>query len=188
MFDRLVARDGSPVCLRLATEEDAVPFAEAVDSVAQERAYFTRSRFEVDEEQERAFVATARERGDLILLAITGGRVVGWVTLLRARPEFLQHTAELGMGVVRGYRGLGIGTALLVQAIRWAGARSLDKVNLRVRASNQKAKALYLRFGFVQEGYRAREICDPLGGYDDIAEMAYFLPPPQTETPGAAEE
>jgi ribosomal protein S18 acetylase RimI-like enzyme len=184
-------KDGRTVRLRQAVEDDATDFIRAVDSVARERAYFVRSRFEVDEERERAFITESAERGDLIVLAVVHGRpalgepqeLAGWLTLFRARPEFLRHTGELGMGVVRGYRGLGIGSALMVYALEWAAQKGLEKVKLGVRASNERARALYLQFGFAEEGRRLREIKDPLGRYDDSIEMAVFMPhlPPTPE-------
>lgn len=177
MLQNIIARDGRTVQLRQAIEEDAADLIRAVNSVAREGAYFLRSRFEIDEDKERAFIAAAIEQGDLMLIALAEGRLVGWVTIFRARPEFMRHTAELGMGVVRGYRGIGIGTALMDSALQWAGHQGLEKVNLGVRAGNKRARALYRKFGFVKEGHRVREIKDRQGRYEDSVEMAYFVSP-----------
>jgi RimJ/RimL family protein N-acetyltransferase len=163
------------VRLRPATEEDAEAIIQAVDSVARERAYFLRSRFEQDVVAERAFITKTAEQGNLFLLAELDGTLVGWVTLFRGGHEFRRHTAELGMGVLRAFRGLGIGTALLRYALEWAARHNVEKVNLGVRASNQRAQALYRKFGFVEEGRRVKEIKDPANEYDDSIEMAIFL-------------
>jgi RimJ/RimL family protein N-acetyltransferase len=130
----------------------------------------------MDVEKERAFIAEAKEQGNLVLVAFLNGTLVGWVTLFHARPEFLQHTAELGMGVIQVYRGIGIGTALMDYALRWAAEHGIEKVNLGVRASNHRARALYQKFGFAEEGYRVRDIKDLEGRYDDHVQMACFLP------------
>jgi ribosomal protein S18 acetylase RimI-like enzyme len=174
---KFVTKDGRTGRLRPATENDAEALIQAVDSVAREMVYFLRSRFELDVEKERIFIAEAAERGNLMLLAELDGRIVGWVTLFRARAEFLQHTAELGMGVLGGYRGIGIGTALMEHALKWAREQSFEKINLGVRASNERARALYRKFGFVEEGYRVQEIKDLEGRYDDSVEMAVFVVP-----------
>ena len=49
--------------------------------------------------------------------------------------------------------GRGIGTALLEDLFGWAQRDSrVKKVELRVRATNQRALALYRKFGFLEEG------------------------------------
>jgi RimJ/RimL family protein N-acetyltransferase len=168
-------KDGRRVRLRPATEEDAEAIIQAVDSVARERAYFLRSRFEQDVVAERAFITKTVEQGNLFLLAELEGNLVGWVTLFRGQQEFRHHTAELGMGVLQASRGLGIGTALLRYAVEWAAHHNVEKVNLGVRASNQRAQALYRKFGFVEEGRRIKEIKDSADEYDDSIEMAAFV-------------
>jgi len=177
-------RDGRVVCLRLAVEEDAASLIRAIDSVAREQLYFIRSRFEVEEQKERSFIGRARQEGDLILVALDGDVVVGWVTLFRAQAEFQRHTAELGMGIVQQVREVGLGTELMDRALKWAAENNIEKVNLGVRASNERAMALYTKFGFVQEGYRLRHIKDRQGRYDDDIEMAYFVPQPDSEPAG----
>jgi RimJ/RimL family protein N-acetyltransferase len=184
-------RDGRVVWLRPAIEEDAVALIRAVDDVAREQVYFIRSRFQVEEDKERALIARARAEGDLLLVALHGGEIVGWVTLFRAQAEFLRHTARLGMGIVAGFRGAGLGIALLDYTLKWAAENGIEKVNLGVRAGNDRARALYTRFGFVQEGRRVRDIKDLQGCYDDIIEMAYFVsqpsPPPAEGIKGGAD-
>lgn len=177
----LTTAGGETVYLRAAVVEDAGELTRAVDGVAREGAYFLRSTFEVDEEVERTFLANAQERGDLILVAKTAGRIVGWVTLLRGKAEFQQHLAELGTGVVQGWRGCGIGAGLMDYALEWAVERGIEKVKLGVRAGNDRAHALYLRFGFVEEGYRVRDVKDQDGAYHDVVEMAWFVPGPSGE-------
>ncbi len=183
MSKRFVTKDGQKVWLRPAIEEDAANLIQGVDSVARELVYFIRSRFEMDVDKEKAFIAKARREGNLMLVAILDGKLIGWVTLFRAQAEFLRHTAELGMGIMHSYRGIGIGTALMDYVLTWAAEHGIENVHLGVRVSNDRAKALYEKFGFVQEGYRVRQIKDPNGNYDDNVEMTYFVPqPPPAES------
>jgi RimJ/RimL family protein N-acetyltransferase len=175
MVEKVVSRDGRTVTLRPAAERDAPALVHAIDSVAREQAYLLRSRFEMSVEEERAFIAKAKAQGNLILLAILDGELVGWVSLFRARHEFRRHTGQMGISVIREYRGIGIGTALMHYALDWAAKQGLEKINLGVRASNERARALYRKFGFVEEGYRVREIKDLHGCYHDSVDMAFFL-------------
>jgi RimJ/RimL family protein N-acetyltransferase len=185
LAQQILLRDGQRVRLRPATQDDAVELIRAVDGVAREMVYLLRSRFVMAVEEEQAIIARTREQGNLIVVAFLDEELVGWASLKRGQHEFLHHTVGLGMGVVRGYRGLGIGTALVNYALKWAAEQGFEKVNLGVRASNERARALYRKCGFVEEGYRVREIKDLYGSYHDSVEMAYFVP--QAQPPGGQE-
>jgi ribosomal protein S18 acetylase RimI-like enzyme len=176
MVQGVALKDGRTIWLRPATKDDAAALIRAVDSVAREIAFFLRSRFDVAVEEEQAFLVCTKERGNLIVVAVLDGKLVGWANLFRGRHEFRRHVMELSMGVVRGFRGMGIGTALMDYALKWAVEQGFEKVTLGVRANNERAKALYLKFGFVEEGYRLQEIKDLYGSYHDSVEMAYFVP------------
>ena len=72
---------------------------------------------------------------------------------LRGRPEpACSHRALLGMGVRHDLRRAGLGTRLVREALAWARAVGFAWVDLEVLAQNHKARALYLRIGFVETG------------------------------------
>ncbi|MGZ4151401.1 MAG: N-acetyltransferase family protein, partial [Actinomycetota bacterium] len=85
-----------------------------------------------------------------------------------------RHVATLGMFVDRGWRGLGIGTALMREALRWARAVGVEKIELTVYPGNETARALYRRFGFVEEGTLLRH-SKKAGGYEDEVLMGLWL-------------
>jgi RimJ/RimL family protein N-acetyltransferase len=60
--------------------------------------------------------------------------------------------AELGMMVADGWRGRGVGSALLQAGIDWARSVGAHKVALQHWPTNDRATALYEKFGFVEEG------------------------------------
>jgi ribosomal protein S18 acetylase RimI-like enzyme len=107
----------------------------------------------VDVDQRRRRVVEDVEREDAIMLvAEVGGQVVGELGLYLAR----YGVADLGMAVAPGWRGRGIGSALLAEAIDRAGKAGAHKIALQVWPHNTAAIALYERFGFQREGYLTR--------------------------------
>lgn len=81
------------------------------------------------------------------------GAVVGHVDLGGARLPTELHRAELGIGIARPHRGVGLGPALLQTAIEWARATpGLDWIELGVFSANPRARRLYDAHGFVQIG------------------------------------
>ena len=107
----------------------------------------------VDVEQRRRRLVEDIEREDaIVLVAEAGGQPVGELGLHLAR----YGVADLGMAVAAGWRGRGVGSALLAEAIDQARTAGAHKVALQVWPHNAAAIALYERFGFQREGYLTR--------------------------------
>jgi ribosomal protein S18 acetylase RimI-like enzyme len=82
------------------------------------------------------------------------GEVAGHVDL-RAYPDlFTGHRCQLGMGVQRDHRRLGLASRLLAHATQWAAAQGLRWIDLEVLSANEPAVALYRREGFQMQGGR----------------------------------
>ena len=79
------------------------------------------------------------------------------------------------MMVAAGWRGRGVGTALVAAAIDWARARGLHKLALSVFPHNHAAIALYKKFGFVEEGRLVRHVRRADGQLWDLIEMGLLL-------------
>jgi putative acetyltransferase len=79
------------------------------------------------------------------------------------------------MSVSREWRGRGVGSSLLLEALRWAEWAGVEKVSLTVYPHNEAARALYRKFGFEEEG-RLIGQSKKSYGYDDEIVMARWLP------------
>ena len=107
----------------------------------------------VDVERRRRRMVEDIEREDaIVLVAEVAGEPVGELGLHLAG----YGVADLGMVVAAGWRGRGIGSALLAEAIDQARAAGAHKIALQVWPHNAAALALYERFGFRREGYLTR--------------------------------
>lgn len=99
-------------------------------------------------------------KGNYTFGAFDGKELIGVVTLLHEQAEKIQHRANIfAMYVTPKKQALGIGKALMTEAIN--KARSLDvieKINLSVVASNNKAKRLYTSLGFKVFGVEEKAI------------------------------
>jgi ribosomal-protein-alanine N-acetyltransferase len=86
------------------------------------------------------------------LVALSGGRVVGFATARWLRQE---AAAEVESLVVKGeHRRQGIGAALVDACMAWAANAGASAIRLEVRASNAAAISLYRRLGFSTTGIR----------------------------------
>ena len=57
-------------------------------------------------------------------------------------------TAEFGVSVVEGHRGLGIGRSLIEHLERWAARRGIERMILTVSEANEGAIRLYHSMGY----------------------------------------
>lgn len=86
------------------------------------------------------------------LVAVVGEEIVGHVGVDLAP----YNVAGLGMMVDAGWRGRGVGGALVRRAIDAARQLGAHKVALQVWPHNEVARHLYLRHGFLEEGLLRR--------------------------------
>jgi ribosomal protein S18 acetylase RimI-like enzyme len=112
-----------------------------------------------------------------VIVGELDGRVVGYVVL---RNEFgdvpsHRHVLEIsGLAVHPDAAGHGIGGQLVDAAVAEAARRGARKVTLRVLGHNDRARRLYERCGFTDEGVLREEFLLD-GAFVDDVRMARFV-------------
>jgi len=135
--------------VRPASVSDAQAMAKLFAAVAGERdGIATEPPVDIDE---RAAQFTRTIGGSVV--AVADSQVIGILHVEATRHGF----GEIGMLVERGWRGRGVGSALVRAAISLAREQGLHKLSLEVFARNTAAIALYRKCGFLEEGRRARQ-------------------------------
>ena len=122
----------------------------------------------------RRFRRPWTDREAQIVALDADGSVVGHLYIEREGHPVTRHVASLGIAVSAGVRGRGIGTALMVEALRWARSVGVEKIVLSVYPNNTGAIALYRKFGFIQEGRLARHSRKSYGDEDEILMAAWI--------------
>jgi ribosomal protein S18 acetylase RimI-like enzyme len=153
--------------------EHIAGFYIAVDAVAREHRYLAFLEAPPIEEC-AAFVRGNIRRGVPQFVALVGTEVVGWCDVSPIPRPVHAHAGVLGMGVISGYRGIGIGTALIRTTIERARKNRITRVELMVREHNGSAIALYKKVGFIQEGLK-RNAVKVDGAYESLICMAVLL-------------
>ena len=152
-------------------EEHAEGFNAVVDAVARERRFIG---FVAGPplESTREFIRSILGGAGIQLLAVNpDDMVVGWCDIVRNPHEGFRHVGRLGMGLLPGYRGRGLGRQLVAQAVRAARKAGIERIELEVFASNERAIALYRALGFATEGIK-RQARKLDGQYEDNVFMA----------------
>jgi ribosomal protein S18 acetylase RimI-like enzyme len=134
-------------------EEHAQSYRACLDVVAREKRYLAQVEA-LPLERIEGFVKDSAASDAVQFMAVDAGRVVGWADVFPAWAHAVAHVGSLGMGVLPEYRGQGIGRRLLEACIAKAWARGITRIELEVRADNERAIGLYKSVGFTQEAVK----------------------------------
>jgi putative acetyltransferase len=162
------------VRVRPAEPRDARGWIGHVAGVAAERRYIRTEVVRWSTREMRRRFRGSWTVARAYLVAEADGRLIGTLGIEREANPVLRHVASLGMSVDEGWRGKGIGAALLAEAFRWARWAGVEKLALTVYPHNQRAVNLYKKFGFVEEG-RLLGHSKKSYGYEDEIVMGRWL-------------
>ena len=145
--------EADAVSVRLATPADLERLMLLRAEVAREGRWIG-AQLPLDKEGDRAMLRRGIDGGDddVQFVAEIDGVVVGNLGMHLHR----YRVADLGMLVADGWRGRGVGSALLAAGLSWARKQGAHKVTLQHWPHNEAAHALYRKHGFEQEGYLSR--------------------------------
>jgi uncharacterized protein YndB with AHSA1/START domain/ribosomal protein S18 acetylase RimI-like enzyme/DNA-binding transcriptional ArsR family regulator len=152
------------------TEDMVQSYHQAVDLVAREGRYLARTAAPPLEDA-RSFTRENIRQGHAHFVALDGERVVGWCDIVPSKREAFSHCGTLGMGLLKEYRGQGLGTRLLRASLEKARENGLERVELEVFGTNEAAIKLYEQEGFKTEGRKVRA-ARLAGTYLDVVLMA----------------
>ncbi len=165
-------KNGRKFTVREANEHDGEAIKNVVNSVASEKYYVVpeRSREDWDEA-----IREIKNRKGLIITAQVDERTIGMAHLVRGKFEKNKHVGFLGISILKDFRKIGIGTAMMKYIMEWARRqKGLEKVSLTVFSTNEAAINLYCTFGFQIEGVSKRQYRIE-GKYVDETIMGKFL-------------
>jgi RimJ/RimL family protein N-acetyltransferase len=152
---------------------DLESFNATLNTICAERRYLA-SVDGFSLEESRQFIQSRFKEEIIFQVAAITTQIVGWCDIIPYPEKGFAHVARLGMGILKDFRGCGIGTRLLSACLAQAQDTVLEKVELQVFSDNSAAIALYQKLGFQSEGckQRGRKID---GQYQDIVLMALML-------------
>ncbi|MCP9267856.1 GNAT family N-acetyltransferase [Xenorhabdus sp. XENO-1] len=111
-------------------------------------------------------------QGTINFVAEIDGKVVGTVSLFTFANPRRRQVVGIGIGVDAAYSGQGVGSKMMAfvidYAFNWLAA---VRIELEVFTDNEKAIALYTKFGFEKEGV-LRKASLKNGQYCDVMAMS----------------
>ena len=145
-------KDGRECILRDVTESDIPQVVECINSIAKERIYIANEGIE-DTERFKKVLFEQINRGNWIFkVAEVDKKIAGDFNLQIGYPAKRKHTAYIATILMKEYRNLGIGSAMMKLATEKARERGVEKLGLSVFSINTNALNFYKHCGFEIEG------------------------------------
>jgi RimJ/RimL family protein N-acetyltransferase len=160
--------------IRTARVADAEAIAKGEAETARMPGLLVGRPGEIPLDAYRAKIAKLESQGRYIV-AEHDGAVIGHAFLDPMPMRANAHVHLLTIVVHPGHVGRGIGEAMLRDLLDWAGRDPrVGKVELNVRAGNERALRLYHRCGFVEEARFRRRVRHANNVCEDDIGMAWF--------------
>ncbi len=133
--------------VRRFVRSDRASLEEAINAVCAEGRWMSTSSFQPTPAWRHA-LEQPNCSNHCLLVAEEKGHIVGWCRVLPAACKGEVTKAELGIGLLPDYRNRGLGTVLVQRVLDWARETGLERLWLRTREDNTRARRVFARCGF----------------------------------------
>jgi len=140
---------------------DAKNLANLIKQVENESQYmlFESGERNIGAEQlEKRITSMKKEGHSTIFVAENDGELIGYLFIIGETMKRKRHSAYLVIGILRQYRGIGVGTNLFIHLEKWAVKNQIHRLELTVVTRNEAGLALYKKMGFEIEGTKRHSL------------------------------
>lgn len=138
--------------------EQLVNLMEQVDQTSQYMLWEAGER-KIETENQLKMIKTFKDaRNSTILVAEKENKLVGYVFAIGGSSNRNKHSAYIVTGILREYRGQGIGTKLFNELREWALKNNINRLELTVVTKNEAGLSLYQKVGFEIEGTKRNSL------------------------------
>ncbi len=175
--------NGETMRIREAVSDDAAALLEMFRKAVKETDFLMSTPMEASQItplQEKQFINKyEKNENSLFLLAVTGKKIIGTLSLTQSHWAKQKHIGEFGVVVLEAYWNMGIARRMINYLMQWVSEnQTIRYIQLSVMANNEKAIRLYQNFGFKEEGRRSRAIYLNSRSYGDIVLMGQWVDKP----------
>lgn len=179
MNKKIITKDGQLVLIRNVKLTDAGQIIDVSRSIMAEGLYSSSDpdEFVMSIEQEEKWINDhIHPSGKALFVAEHNGIIIGFINFSNGNRRRNKHVGEFAISIMKAWRNKGIGTSLLSTLIDWATLHPfIEKINLLVFHTNERAIHVYEKLGFEKEGIQKGENKHPDGTYIDDVLMAYWV-------------
>ncbi|MDD3224969.1 MAG: GNAT family N-acetyltransferase [Clostridium sp.] len=148
----ITLKDGTACILRSPNEHDAEKMIEYLKMTSEETYFMTRYSEEVNlsiDKEIEILKDTLNSSKNIMIAAFINNKLAGNTGINCIKNSIkLKHRATFGISIKEKYWNNGIGNELIREIIVQAKQMGYEQIELGVFSDNEKAKALYKKYGF----------------------------------------
>lgn len=118
-------------------------------------------------QQEKALQRITQNSNSTIFVAEEENKLLGYLIVIGGDVKRKKHSAYVVIGILKAYRGKGVGTALFQNLDSWARNHKIMRLELTTVTQNQAGVALYRKSGFEIEGTKRKSLIIDEKPYDE---------------------
>lgn len=150
---KIILKNGITATLKTPEPEDAEMLLNSIKTSSDETEFLSRTieAWEnVTVESEEKFIHNVRESQNTLFIACyVDGAIAGNCDITFKTGSKTSHRATVGIALQKKYWNIGIGSAMFRELIKAANEREgTEIIDLEMVEGNNRAKALYEKFGF----------------------------------------
>ncbi len=154
-YNRLLNREINIMIVREIKTSDAENLAVLIQEVEGSSQYMLWEEGERNiqpENQLKMIESMMNNENSTILVAEDGNMLVGYLLVIGGNARRNRHSGYIVIGILKDFRGKGVGTLLLEELEQWAFKHNLRRLELTVITRNEAGLSLYKKMGFEIEG------------------------------------
>ncbi len=177
---KIILKDGTEAVLKTPEIKDAKTLLNNVKVTAVETDFFSRSIEDWDGfsvEDEEKWINNVREsKNALVITCFINGEAVGNCDITFKSSAKTLHRATVGIAIQKRCWNIGIGSAMFEELIKAAKEHEgTEFVDLELIEGNNRAKALYEKFGFKSVSVKPNFFKMKDGTYQNLVYMQKYL-------------
>lgn len=179
--DKIITlKDGTTAILKTPEIEDAEMLLNSIKTASNETEFLSRIIEDwetVTVESEEKFINNVREsRNTLFIACYVDGVIAGNCDITFKTGSKTSHIATVGIALQKKYWNIGIGSAMFNELMKAAEEhKGTEIVDLEMIEGNNRAKALYEKFGFEVISVKPKIFKLKDGTYQNVIYMQKYL-------------
>lgn len=150
---KIILKDGTTAILKTPEIKDAEMLLDSIKTASDETEFLSRTIEDwesVTVESEENFIYNVRESQNTLFIACyVDGAIAGNCDITFKTGSKTSHIATVGIALQKKYWNIGIGSAMFKELMKAAEEhKGTEIVDLEMIEENNRAKALYEKFGF----------------------------------------
>ncbi|MFF2448198.1 GNAT family N-acetyltransferase [Neobacillus sp. NPDC058068] len=144
--------------IRITDAENLVRVIQQVEAESEFMLMEAGERQITAEQQRNRIENMKKSDNSTIFIAEKDNNLLGYLYAIGGTARRTKHSAYIVIGILKDYRGKGVGTKLFTKLEEWSMEHNIHRLELTTVTQNEAGVALYKKMGFEIEGTKRHSL------------------------------